>query len=979
MWRARQDDGTRVEQLVGATNGDNNGEHWKVTDPDGTQYFFGLNRLPGWSAGSETTNATWTVPVFGVGVNDPCHGSTFATSYCNQAWRWNLDYVVDPNGNASSYFYDTETNHYGRNRTASAGTAYTRAGYLKRIDYGQRLNTIYSAPAPMRVVFDVEERCAAGATCGTGTITKETAKNWPDVPYDQNCNSGATCTDLFAPTFWTRKRLTSVTTKVWQSGTTYTEVDSWALKYEFRDPGDGTSPSLWLASIAQTGKVGGSLTLPAVTFQGTQLENRVDADEGIPPMYKWRVTDVYDESGGHVRVNYSGRECVRSALPNPETNTRRCFPQYWTPEGATAPKLDWFHKYVAVQVLEDDVAGVAGIEQTDYEYLGGGAWRYDDSELTPAKYRTWGQWRGYGRVRTTSGASTGVRSQDETLYFRGMNGDKLTGGTRSVSVTDSENVAVVDHPALAGMVREEITYTGAGGSVLEGAIYDPWISAATATQGTTTAHLVEVAKERDRTALAAGGWRRTEVRTSYDSYGLPVEINDLGDVSTADDDECTRITYARNTTLWLLDYEARVEAVGVACTVLPAYPGDVISDERTFYDGSTTLGAAPTKGDVTLTQELSAYSGSTPSYVTVERTVFDSYGRQIESYDVLNRRVVTEYTPTTGGPVTGIKVTNPMGWVESTILAPAWGEPTTLIDMNGKRTDIGYDPLGRVAEVWLPDRSKANKQTPNQKFSYLVRNNAPIVITSEEIRDDGSYDRSYEFLDGRLRSRQIQEPVASGGRLVVDTFYDSRGLAVKSSGPYWNSGTASSTLLTGIGDNAVPAQTVTVYDGAEQVTSEIFLSYGVEKWRNAISYGGDRVHVTPPDGDTATTTLSDADGRITELRQYAGSTPSGSYDATKYTYTRGGALATLTDPAGNVWRYGYDLRGRKISEQDPDRGTTTYTYDDTDTVQTSTDARGVTLANSYDLLGRRTGLHLNSTSGTKLASWAYDTLANGRW
>jgi hypothetical protein len=79
-------------------------------------------------------------------------------------------------------------------------------------------------------------------------------------------------------------------------------------------------------------------------------------------------------------------------VPAPDSNTKRCFPHYWTPDGATAPKLDWFHKYVAVQVLQDDAFGVAGIEQTDYEYLGGGAWRYDDNELTPAKYRTWSEW-----------------------------------------------------------------------------------------------------------------------------------------------------------------------------------------------------------------------------------------------------------------------------------------------------------------------------------------------------------------------------------------------------------------------------------------------------------------------------------------------------------------------------------------------------------------------------------------------------------
>jgi hypothetical protein len=50
---------------------------------------------------------------------------------CDQAWRWNLDLVVDPHGNATEYFYTPETNDYLFDTTgAKAGTArqYTRSG-----------------------------------------------------------------------------------------------------------------------------------------------------------------------------------------------------------------------------------------------------------------------------------------------------------------------------------------------------------------------------------------------------------------------------------------------------------------------------------------------------------------------------------------------------------------------------------------------------------------------------------------------------------------------------------------------------------------------------------------------------------------------------------------------------------------------------------------------------------------------------------
>ncbi|MEJ3750926.1 RHS repeat-associated core domain-containing protein [Actinomycetes bacterium KLBMP 9797] len=755
-------------------------------------------------------------------------------------------------------------------------------------------------------------------------------------------------------------------------------MDAYTFGYQFREPGDGTSPVLWLSSIARSGKVGGTLALPVVTFEGTQLENRVDAEEGIPPMYRWRLTDVYDEFGGHVRVNYSGKDCTRATVPAPDSNTTRCFPQYWTPEGETTPKLDWFHKYVAVQVLQDDQAGVAGIEQTDYAYSGGGAWHYDDNELTPAKYRTWSEWRGYARVKVTHGAPGDVRSQSETLYFRGMDGDKKSSGTRTATVTDSEGVAVADHAALSGGVRETITYNGPGGAVLDGEIKDYWISGATATRGSTKAYLTGVAKERTRLALAAGGWQRTEVQTSYDAYGLPTQVNDLGDTSKGDDDECVRTTYAtRDTTKWLIAYKAREERVSVACTATPSRPADVLSDVRTFYDGSTTFGAAPTKGDVTLTQEVASYSGSTPTYVQSTRATYDSYGRTLDSFDALDRKTSTRYTPPSGGPLTATTVTNPLGHVETSTYEPAWGDETSLVDVNGRRTDLTYNPLGQLTAVWLPDRSKADGETASQKFTYLIRTDAPSVVTTEAVRDDGGYNAEYGFLDGRLRQRQTQKPAPDGGRIVTDTFYDSRGLKSKVNDVYWNDGTAGTTLVT-VTDNTVPAQTVYAYDGDERETTEIFRSYGTEKWRTLTTYGGDRVAITPPAGGTATTTITDANGKTVELRQHTGGTPSSGYDATRYTYTRGGELATVTDAAGNLWRYTYDLRGRKVKDEDPDKGTTIYTYDHADQVLTAVDARSKTLAFTYDALGRKTAMYEGSTSGAKLSEWTYDTLAKGQ-
>ncbi|MFF7636021.1 hypothetical protein ACFZB9_23180, partial [Kitasatospora sp. NPDC008050] len=131
----------KIEQLTGGSNGTYNGEYFRVTE-NGVQYYFGLNQLPGYSAGKQTTQSVYTMPVYGAHPGDPCNASSFAASSCVQGWRWNLDYTVDLHNNATAYYYQPETNHYGAN-AQNTGVAYTRGGTLTRIDYGMTASTVY--------------------------------------------------------------------------------------------------------------------------------------------------------------------------------------------------------------------------------------------------------------------------------------------------------------------------------------------------------------------------------------------------------------------------------------------------------------------------------------------------------------------------------------------------------------------------------------------------------------------------------------------------------------------------------------------------------------------------------------------------------------------------------------------------------------------------------------------------------------------
>ena len=980
-WRVKDDDGTRVERLTGASNGDNDGEYWKVTTADGTQYFFGRGRRP---ADNLALNSAWTVPVFGNHPGDPCYvAGNFAASWCTQAWRWNLEYVIDPSGNTLTYVYATETNNYGRNLGTAVST-YVRGGYPTRIEYGQRQGTETTATAPAKVVFDVAERCIPSPTvsCDPAALTSATASSWPDVPFDLICTSPNSCPGQVSPAFFTRKRLTTVTSQVLVGGG-YQNLDRWTLTHTFPNPGDGTGASLWLDKIGHQGLAGTTpVTLPDVQFYGTQMPNRVDTigDYG-PPMNRYRLTGITSETGATVSVGYTPTDCTTGNTPAaPDSNNRRCMPVVWDPVGDIGPITEYFHKYLVDTVVANP--GVGAAIETHYDYQGDPAWRYDDGPLTPAEYRTWGEFRGYETVDVITGAeAVADRLRVRYRYFRGMHGDHLaSGGTRSVSVD-----GIADDDRLSGFQREQLTYNGA--NVVEATLAWPWLSAPTATgaDGTQARHL-DTAKTETRTALSSGGWRTTRTVTTYDStYGTPTQVEDQGDITTAADDRCTRLEYARNTNANIVKTVARAETVGVACSATPARPTDVMSDTRTAYDG-LAVGAPPTRGLPTTQQRVASYDGTTPAYVTESTTTYDAHGRALTVTDALGRTTSTAYTPATGGPVTKTTTTSPdpdgtgprTAHVTTTDVNPAWGAPTKVTDANNKVTTASYDALGRITAVWMPGRPQATKSA-NTTYQYAISTTGVNAVTTNTLTAKETYLTSVALYDGLLRSRQTQSPSlarGSTGRIVTDTSYDSRGLVDYTNGQWYTTGAPAPSLVNPTAE--VLARTRYEYDGAGRVTAEIFDVNNTERWRTTTTYGGDRASVDPPDGGVPTTTVTDARGQTVELRQHTGASPTAPYRATAYTYDDAGRLVGVTDAATNTWTYGYDLRGRQITSTDPDKGTTTTTYDDAGQVTTVTDARGQTLANVYDALGRRVELREDSPTGELRAAWVYDTLAKGQ-
>ncbi|MBW1596957.1 RHS repeat-associated core domain-containing protein [Streptomyces sp. JJ38] len=1021
-WHLANDDASKVTRHTGADNGDDNGEYWTVVTGDGTKYVFGLHKLDG--AGEQRTNSTWTVPVFGDDAGEPgySNGGAFKDRSLTQAWRWNLDYVEDTHGNAMTYWYAKETNHYRKNKAETANASYVRGGYLKEIRYGQRAGALFTDDPDAKVTFSHAERCTVG---DCAELTEDTAKNWPDVPFDAMCSSGDSSTDCSAtgPAFFSRKRVTGISTFSWSAPDgSYDPVDSWTLKQDYLDGGDigdTTDHVLVLKSLERTGKTGTAVSVNPVTFTYQMRPNRVDATDDILPLTRPRVSTVTSETGAITTVTLSNPECRRSEVIDAaeDTNTRNCYPQYWHINGAQEASVDWFHKYRVLAVTVSDPTGHNEAVEHAYSYSGA-AWRHNDDPLISADERTWSNWRGYRQVTAYTGAESTTRSRVTSVYYQGKDGDKRAdGSTRSVDLPPLASPAlgiptVADSAAYVGRLRQQVTYNGS--TPISVVVNDPW-SRETARQDVPSA-ADQVARyvRTERTAThthltAAQSWWERAQTTSFDDHGMPVKVSDSGEVGKSGDETCTRTWYARNASRGITSLPSRTRTVGKACSVsetglsLPlttATRGDVLADVAMVYDDPEATawapGQKPTKGAVTWTGRATGYSAiigldgerDVTGWQTTKRVTHDALGRVVSATDAAGNTGTTAYTPTSSGPLTRTVTTNAKGHKEYVFLDPRRGLPLRTYDANMKKTEQTYDALGRLTAVWLPNRSKGAGYSANLKFGYHLSSTQPSAISTSSLQADGSsYTTSYEIYDALLRPLQTQKPTPVGGRLLTDTRYDSRGLAYETYADIFDSTATPNQTYTRAEYGEAPKQTAVAFDGAGRETSSSLYTYGEKRWSTVTTYTGDSSATTALDGGSARRTITDALGRTTEIREYSSESPADSaygtgpgvaYTSTKFIHFLDGQQATITGPDGATWTYFYDLFGRQTVSNDPDKGEVKTEFDALDQAIKVTDARGDVIHTAYDELGRATGTWSGTkTDANQLTSQTYDTVLKG--
>lgn len=1033
-WIPASDDGSRVEHMTDTslTNGARGGEYWIVTTRDGSRYFFGRHDVDG--AGSRAvTDSVLTVPVFGNHPGEPCYkAAAFADSSCGTqqtAWRWNLDYVEDVHGNAMIIDWKKEDGRYAKNEKFKEAVTYNRAGYPTQITYGLHKNNLSGAPSA-KVEFTVDERCVEEAKCDPARFESKNygdKQYWWDTPSTLHCKAGADCY-IGSPTFWTRKRLTAVTTSAQRTegSTALSFVDRWTLTQSFLEQRTDTSPPLWLESILRTGYSTErdtqnkqlSASLPAVSFlpNGKDMPNRVanpptpdGKKDAAPDFDRLRVETIRTEVGGEIKVAYSAPCAIEAPRPQPAANTSRCYPVHWSPDtGLENPPLAWFNKYVVESVTEKDRVARQPDVITSYVYEGDAAWAKETDEFSKPKMRTYSQWRGYASVvtkrgvTTTGGHDATEQSQTRIRYFRGMSGDA---GRAKITVKDSTGVEELgeDLPQYQGIAAESTTYSKAGGSAVSRVLTWPWhkLSGSRPRVENTPLYAYRSGTSRtDKIQWVSGGSTRTHrTRNTFDkthdanfddSYGLVQAVqsemvtpNGTGGWTTSDQ-TCASTTYVHNTTAHLIGLVNSIRTTVGDCAQKAT--GQLLSQTRTSYDALNAFGTAPSKG---LAYQVDTNDAAGTGWITTARTEYDTLGRSIKVLDAAGNPVTTTYSPATG-PAFSVTSTNALGHTSTTRSDPGRGQPLEDTDANGRKITTAYDALGRAKEIWTPSQKPGTDKAAHT-FSYQITEHEPPVVTSATLEDDGTYTQTIAIYDGLLRPRQGQAEALGGGRLITDTLYNSNGTVRQTNNSYRADGKPDKNIFVPESQTAVLNSTQAAYDGlGRPVRTTTF--HGTEaKDSTTNQYAGDWTlsrtgmsadGTTPLKGSRAVKTTTDVLGRTSQIEHYTttnlGVTNPAS-NKTSYTYDLRNKLSKVTDTVGNTWTYSYDARGRMTGSEDPDMGKATFAYDNLDQQISATNASGQTQYTKYDAIGRKTELRDdNATTGPKVASWTYDTLLGAK-
>lgn len=468
----------------------------------------------------------------------------------------------------------------------------------------------------------------------------------------------------------------------------------------------------------------------------------------------------------------------------------------------------------------------------------------------------------------------------------------------------------------------------------------------------------QVTLKRELGVTSIGGQGCTACDRGESVFGEPCGQMCLGD------ERYTRTTYiepgAATSTYWIIGKPSVIETYG-------REGSDTVGVQRFYYDGPEFSGlplGTLFRGELTRRTERSDET----RFLSRERFQRGTHGEVVVALDPEGAR--TTYTHDADGIlITRESLALESGGEDSSLDVLAEYDPVlelltrrsnTLLLRQGERqnqrrdTRMGYDRFGRVVWQALPGDSA---QRPTRVYEYDLADPLSRIVERSRTRVEGPLDAErVTCFDGFGRQTQRRLKVGSRRWLVEDHVV------------FGADGKATRLYQTHTTDNGICAARAP--DGVRFVTNQrdVLGRTISEAMPDADLYGTAserRVEYRPQqtlsfdEEDTDTTspffntpTIRQYDGLDRAIRTTRWLDESATTDV-RLTYDELGRDRGYVLEGGIEKIQTFDLAGRLIAIDDPDRGALRFEYNDRDQLSLQVDARGKILAFSYDEAGRK--------------------------
>jgi RHS repeat-associated protein len=423
-------------------------------------------------------------------------------------------------------------------------------------------------------------------------------------------------------------------------------------------------------------------------------------------------------------------------------------------------------------------------------------------------------------------------------------------------------------------------------------------------------------------------------KKSQGKYG----VNEDGTYYIIEGDEITtQITYAKNEDNvlhivsngdWYLPYFIYVPIKKIELDS----EGDLISDRRDYYDGSTNFGEI-IKGNST---RQDVWAGDN-KFISTHKE-YDAFGNVVKEINPKGVEKSIEYDQYHLFPK---KIATPYQTTEYEFDYNV-GKPKWAKDANGTEYKTTYDSLGRVVKEEKADPEDSNEFVVTTEYEY--DDSFPTSATKTDHLSEDLSVKSYVYYDGIGRVIQTRQQTEDSNVFSVkDTAYNNLGQKIKESLPYFSNGPAQTFATT-----TTSLWTTFTYDPINRIKN-VSNAVGTAQ----TSYGDWQTTVIDPNGHQKDV-YKDAYDRIVKVVEYNGS----ELYTTEAEYTPQGNVKKITDAAGNIRNFGYDILGRLVYSEnlhaptDTTFSTWAYSYDDVGNLISRVDGNGKVTKYSYDLENR---------------------------